>query len=1074
MPVTSTTLAGTNVWQLSGAVTDAELKTAWAGLITNNRYLLGRTLYIDNTCSLVNVRGTYYIDSQNLGIILHSSRNKANTLFRNWFFTQTVGLSVGARSNFVRFTNGTTITNSLTDGIDMQGGGMMYAVIGNPGGGDPRFLNEMMFGSLDGTLVTSAAWTEQEIEPTSIGTIWRGLNIQKAAGYPILAGNTGSQRHVVYRSNFNTEGASLRLLRPYFNNSLCYVSSVIRRQGAAVTANLMDTFGSSGAAVIMALNNWQDESWFGASKTNLTGANWSAGNRVIGGVMKKIQVQPSTVIRTYDSRSTATSQKSTFSETTADFLTGEGTSNLVLQSEAFDNAAWTKTLVTVTANNTTAPDGTNTADRIVETSATGEHRVDIATAIGVIPGTVHTFSFYAKPSGRNHCHVRIFSGATTSAQAGFNLVDGTFVASAGTTATATSVGDGWWRVSVSATLNNNTATARICTAGTLSAVPPSFAGNTNNGLFLWGAQLQEGATATQYLQTTTSRADGYYSTLSDASTGRAQFVSVGAIATGSSLAITRLTNQRFTLQKFGYRVQVETPDMTFGDDDLSAFSPITMTAQTGLARTEAEINAATTITSFQDLLEELHVLSIGLQGSASYAGAFGGNLFDFTSGVLTTSFTTVNVNPSASQKISFDPATNTLTIKATTIVANDIVESWINASGVINLLGSAAIQGVYTDSAGTSTIWRFEDVAVGSSIVVYDASGVTKYFQGQVTVAGDYNYYIPPGTPGTYTWAIERYGFQRQSGTFAANTGGLLFYVPIYVEDVGITQAVQATVEAYTTIENAEKFYDYTAFFRLGEQGIKIGQIATRSGTSIEVQAGLSHVIRKTSSIAVYAISGGVITTKAEVYQGTNKYSTEILVPPATLTAHTNEIITIAIEDANGNSQLTINGGDGTFELWKVTTSTPTADYATGTLLDTVGNGIYRFIGVSGFDIIGVDVNSNIRRRTSMAKGIYTQAFYVGDQIQLAQAPEVLEILTKVEIMQVSIDDLPQEIMDTTVETGATVVESLRLHNAVLGGKVSGGGSATETFRDLADTKDRLVSSVTETGNRTAEVYDLT
>jgi hypothetical protein len=281
-------------------------------------------------------------------------------------------------------------------------------------------------------------------------------------------------------------------------------------------------------------------------------------------------------------------------------------------------------------------------------------------------------------------------------------------------------------------------------------------------------------------------------------------------------------------------------------------------------------------------------------------------------------------------------------------------------------------------------------------------------------------------------------------------------------------------VAAYTEIENSEKFYDYTAYFRLGEQGIKIGQMVTRSGTSIEVQSGLSHVIRKSPSIAVYAVTGGVITTKAEVYQGTTKYSTEILVPPATLTAHTTEIITIAIEDANGDSQVTINGGDGNFELWKVTTATATADYATGTLLATVGNGIYRFIGVSGFDIVGVDTNSNIRRRTSMAKGIYTQAFYVGDQIQLAQAPEVLEILTKVEILQVAVDDLPQDILDSTVETGATVVESLRLHNSVLGGKVSGGGSATETFRDLADTKDRLVSSVTETGNRTAEVYDLT
>jgi len=64
----------------------------------------------------------------------------------------------------------------------------------------------------------------------------------------------------------------------------------------------------------------------------------------------------------------------------------------------------------------------------------------------------------------------------------------------------------------------------------------------------------------------------------------------------------------------------------------------------------------------------------------------------------------------------------------------------------------------------------------------------------------------------------------------------------------------------------------------------------------------------------------------------------------------------------------------------------------------------YRFIGVTGYDIIGVDINSNIRRRTSMAKGIYTQAFYVGDQIQLAQAPQVDEILTKVEVLQIDVD----------------------------------------------------------------------
>jgi hypothetical protein len=69
---------------------------------------------------------------------------------------------------------------------------------------------------------------------------------------------------------------------------------------------------------------------------------------------------------------------------------------------------------------------------------------------------------------------------------------------------------------------------------------------------------------------------------------------------------------------------------------------------------------------------------------------------------------------------------------------------------------------------------------------------------------------------------------------------------------------------------------------------------------------------------------------------------------------------------------------------------------------------------------------------------------------------------------------LPQDILDSTVETGATVVESLRLHNSVLGAKVSGAGTGIETFRDLADTKDRLISTVDSNGNRLSEVDDLT
>lgn len=65
-------------------------------------------------------------------------------------------------------------------------------------------------------------------------------------------------------------------------------------------------------------------------------------------------------------------------------------------------------------------------------------------------------------------------------------------------------------------------------------------------------------------------------------------------------------------------------------------------------------------------------------------------------------------------------------------------------------------------------------------------------------------------------------------------------------------------------------------------------------------------------------------------------------------------------------------------------------------------------------------------------------------------------------------------IVATAVDGTVTLAESLRLSNAVLGGKVSGAGTTTETFRDLADTKDRAVFTVDSSGNRTAVTRDLT
>lgn len=61
------------------------------------------------------------------------------------------------------------------------------------------------------------------------------------------------------------------------------------------------------------------------------------------------------------------------------------------------------------------------------------------------------------------------------------------------------------------------------------------------------------------------------------------------------------------------------------------------------------------------------------------------------------------------------------------------------------------------------------------------------------------------------------------------------------------------------------------------------------------------------------------------------------------------------------------------------------------------------------------------------------------------------------------------------VETGLTPRGALRLNTAALAGKVSGGATATNTFRNaVADSKDRITSTVDADGNRTAVATDTT
>lgn len=70
--------------------------------------------------------------------------------------------------------------------------------------------------------------------------------------------------------------------------------------------------------------------------------------------------------------------------------------------------------------------------------------------------------------------------------------------------------------------------------------------------------------------------------------------------------------------------------------------------------------------------------------------------------------------------------------------------------------------------------------------------------------------------------------------------------------------------------------------------------------------------------------------------------------------------------------------------------------------------------------------------------------------------------------------DAVDEILDEPVEGSITFRQMLRLFAAALAGKVSGAATTTVSIRDLADTKNRVVATVTADGDRTAVTLDLT
>jgi hypothetical protein len=175
--------------------------------------------------------------------------------------------------------------------------------------------------------------------------------------------------------------------------------------------------------------------------------------------------------------------------------------NLLQRSEQFDNVYWTKATATISANATTAPNGTTTADKLIGNNLSTASNVNVA--IVVSQGVNYNFSVYAKAAGANWIQL-IATGTTIASPARLwvNLSTGTLGTNNGgfLNATIENAGNGWYRISGYFTTTSTTTTLYYAPATNDNI--NGYNGNGTDGLFLWGAQLVSGTSAKDYFPTT--------------------------------------------------------------------------------------------------------------------------------------------------------------------------------------------------------------------------------------------------------------------------------------------------------------------------------------------------------------------------------------------------------------------------------------------------------------------------------------------------------------------------------------------------------------------------------------------
>lgn len=211
--------------------------------------------------------------------------------------------------------------------------------------------------------------------------------------------------------------------------------------------------------------------------------------------------------------------------------------NALVRSDELDNASWTKTAASVSANATSDPTGTSAADSIIEdTSVTTAHQVSQIVTIPATSGIDYAFAVALKAGTRSWVRLHM---QRNSNQAGayFDLTNGVVgTLSVGSNwsnvrASIASLGNGWYYCCVVGQSADTTTSIlggiRLASADNSS----NYTGDGSSNAYAWRATLAQSSVPMRLVQTTSAASTG------TVPTGSGIYVKGGPASAQASLLI---------------------------------------------------------------------------------------------------------------------------------------------------------------------------------------------------------------------------------------------------------------------------------------------------------------------------------------------------------------------------------------------------------------------------------------------------------------------------------------------------------------------------------------------------------